>query len=379
MNADGELPRPRRKDRSSSTRAQDLHARLGSRSSHGRALSRPPRRPKRAATSTREHGALPPPGSRPIGSNGLATRETSRDASGVDSKIVTKPTEVEARSSKTTLPIPALPRGGWHETSRRFDCDLRRFSTIGRDHPGSSSSTRRRPGQTTRRAPQIQFRDLPAALDGGGGHPSVRHWFHRNVMKAMDGSHHPALTTQKRRASCGARRSIIACRARPPIRAKLRKAISADLGPHKIDSTMAFMFDVASSSPTRWAWRPDAASQFTTRCGRFPEGEVARGSSPPRGRARRLRHARGGIRARPPRRSWRRAAAPRVCPTAATPSTSRPAAAFITVEQLALVFPEAQIVVGFDVDDTLIYSGTRVQCAPARVRPDVIRPKNLPA
>lgn len=75
-----------------------------------------------------------------------------------------------------------------------------------------------------------------------------------------------------------------------------------------------------------------------------------------------------------------KAAAPRVCPTAATPiPLHEPAAAPITVEQLALVFPKRKIVVGFDVDDTLIYSAPAFNALQPEYDPDVIRPKSLPA
>lgn len=68
------------------------------------------------------------------------------------------------------------------------------------------------------------------------------------------------------------------------------------------------------------------------------------------------------------------------CPTAATPiPLHEPTAAPITLEQLALVFPKRKIVVGFDVDDTLLFSAPAFNALQPEYDPDVIRPKKLDA
>ena len=70
-----------------------------------------------------------------------------------------------------------------------------------------------------------------------------------------------------------------------------------------------------------------------------------------------------------------------VCPTTAPAIALRsaPAAEEISVEQLALLLPRRPIVVGFDVDDTLIFSAPAFNALQPDYDPDVIRPKDYNA
>jgi acid phosphatase (class B) len=61
--------------------------------------------------------------------------------------------------------------------------------------------------------------------------------------------------------------------------------------------------------------------------------------------------------------------------TAAVIPLTAPKAAEITVEQLELLLPRRPIVVGFDVDDTLIFSAPAFNALQPEYDPDVIRPK----
>jgi acid phosphatase (class B) len=65
--------------------------------------------------------------------------------------------------------------------------------------------------------------------------------------------------------------------------------------------------------------------------------------------------------------------------TAAVIPLSEPKAGEITVEQLALVLPRHPVVVGFDVDDTLIFSAPAFNALQPEYPADVIRPKNYAA
>jgi acid phosphatase (class B) len=65
--------------------------------------------------------------------------------------------------------------------------------------------------------------------------------------------------------------------------------------------------------------------------------------------------------------------------TAAVIPLSPPTAGEITVEQLALLLPRHPIVVGFDVDDTLIFSAPAFNALQPQYEPDVIRPKDYAA
>src|SRR6476661_4006376 len=73
--------------------------------------------------------------------------------------------------------------------------------------------------------------------------------------------------------------------------------------------------------------------------------------------------------------------APReACPTAAAViPLSAPVADEVTVEQLALMLPRHRVTVGFDVDDTLIFSAPAFNALQPEYDPDVIRPKNYDA
>jgi len=68
------------------------------------------------------------------------------------------------------------------------------------------------------------------------------------------------------------------------------------------------------------------------------------------------------------------------CPTtAAVIPLSAPVAEEISVEQLKLLLPHHPITVGFDVDDTLIFSAPAFNALQPGYDPDVIRPKNFNA
>lgn len=78
----------------------------------------------------------------------------------------------------------------------------------------------------------------------------------------------------------------------------------------------------------------------------------------------------GGCQARPAESRHR-------CPTkAAVVALSEPRAGEITLEQLALLLPRRPIVVGFDVDDTLIFSAPAFNALQPEYDADVIRPKS---
>jgi acid phosphatase (class B) len=65
------------------------------------------------------------------------------------------------------------------------------------------------------------------------------------------------------------------------------------------------------------------------------------------------------------------------CPTTAAVIPLSPSKAEeISVEQLALLLPRHPIVVGFDVDDTLIFSAPAFNALQPQYDPDVIRPKD---
>jgi acid phosphatase (class B) len=65
--------------------------------------------------------------------------------------------------------------------------------------------------------------------------------------------------------------------------------------------------------------------------------------------------------------------------TAAVIRLSPAVAGEITVDQLALLLPRHPVVVGFDVDDTLLFTAPAFNALQPQYAPDVIRPKNYDA
>lgn len=79
-------------------------------------------------------------------------------------------------------------------------------------------------------------------------------------------------------------------------------------------------------------------------------------------------------------RSQHPAAEARVCPaTARSISFTSPTAEEITVDQLALLLPKHPVVVGFDVDDTLVFSAPAFNSLQPGYDAGVIRPKDYAA
>jgi len=151
--------------------------------------------------------------------------------------------------------------------------------TLGRS--ASTTPTRRSspcsPRRPIRRAPPIATSCVPAALDGGRGHVPPP-WFHRNLMSEFMGLVHGAYDAKADGFLRAARRCTIRSR-RMADMATFERGSTAELKPHKIADTLAFMFETRLViRPTEFALGNEALQRDYDACwrvrGRFADRDV---------------------------------------------------------------------------------------------------------
>jgi homogentisate 1,2-dioxygenase len=191
----------------------------------------------------------------PIGSNGLAN---PRDFETPVARFEDVEGEVELIQKylgslwTTTLDHSPLDVVAWHGNLAPCRYDLSRFQhDRNRELRSSRSVDLHRPHFAERRARarQCRLRDLPAALDGGRGHvPPALVPPQRD--ERVHGPHPRRLRRQGGRLRAGRDEPPQSDgRARPDV-ASWKGASEAELKPHKIDGTMAFMVESC------WPFRP---------------------------------------------------------------------------------------------------------------------------
>lgn len=192
----------------------------------------------------------------PIGSNGLAS---SRDfltpvASFED---VDRPTEIvqlfQGRLWSTTLDHSPLDVVAWHGNLAPYKYDLRKFNTIGTvsfDHPDPSIFTVLTSPTDTPGTANCDFVIFPPRwmVAEDTFRPP---WFHRNVMSEFMGLVHGVYDAKEGGGFSPGGASLHNCMsAHGPDQSSYATAVAAQLAPHKIDRTLAFMFE------SRWVIRP---------------------------------------------------------------------------------------------------------------------------
>jgi homogentisate 1,2-dioxygenase len=206
------------------------------------------------------HGApfrLPELG--PIGSNGLAN---ARDFLSPTAwfEDVERPTRVtqkfQGRLWETTLDHSPLDVVAWHGNLAPYKYDLARFNTIGTvsfDHPDPSIFTVLTSPSDTPGTANCDFVIFPPRwmVAEGTFRPP---WFHRNVMSELMGLVHGVYDAKADGFVPGGASLHNCMSAHGPDRDTYDKAVSAELAPHKIDGTLAFMFE------TRWVISPTRAA-----------------------------------------------------------------------------------------------------------------------
>ena len=201
--------------------------------------------------------ALPELG--PIGSNGLANaRDFETPPAWFEDRD--EPTEIvqkfQGKLWTTTIDHSPLDVVAWHGNLAPYRYDLTRFNTINTvsyDHPDPSiftvlTSASDRPG--TANCDFVIFPPRWMVAEGTFRPP----WFHRNVMSEFMGLIEGAYDAKASGFVPGGASLHNCMSGHGPDRASWERAVSASLAPHKIDGTMAFMFESrAVIAPTTWA------------------------------------------------------------------------------------------------------------------------------
>ncbi|WP_420137124.1 homogentisate 1,2-dioxygenase [Sphingomonas sp.] len=195
----------------------------------------------------------------PIGANGLANArdfETptawfeDRDA---PHEIVQK---FQGRLWTTTLDHSPFDVVAWHGNLAPSRYDLTRFNTINTvsfDHPDPSIFTVLTSPSESHGTANCDFVIFPPRwmVAEGTFRPP---WFHRNVMSEFMGLIEGAYDAKEGGFAPGGASLHNQMAGHGPDQASYQRAIAADLKPHKIEGTMAFMFESRwVIRPTRWA------------------------------------------------------------------------------------------------------------------------------
>jgi len=195
----------------------------------------------------------------PIGSNGLANpRDFETPPAWYEDRdephqIVQK---FQGRLWTTTLDHSPFDVVAWHGNLAPCRYDLRRFNTINTvsfDHPDPSIFTVLTSPSEHHGTANCDFVIFPPRwmVAEQTFRPP---WFHRNVMSEYMGLIEGAYDAKEGGFAPGGASLHNQMAGHGPDRASYEKAVAADLKPHKIEGTMAFMFESRwVIRPTRWA------------------------------------------------------------------------------------------------------------------------------
>ena len=191
----------------------------------------------------------------PVGANGLANaRDFLHPVAWFEDRD--EPTEVVQKFQgglwAMTLDHSPLDVAAWHGTLAPCKYDLSRFNainTVSYDHPDPSIFTVLTSPSEVQGVANCDFVIFPPRWMVAE-HTFRPPWFHRNIMSEFMGLVHGAYDAKAGGFAPGGA-SLHNCMAgHGPDRASYEKAIAAELAPHKIEDTMAFMFE------SRWVIRP---------------------------------------------------------------------------------------------------------------------------
>jgi len=195
----------------------------------------------------------------PIGANGLANpRDFETPIAWYEDRD--EPHEIiqkfQGRLWTTTLDHSPFDVVAWHGNLAPCRYDLRRFNTINTvsfDHPDPSIFTVLTSPSELHGTANCDFVIFPPRwmVAEQTFRPP---WFHRNVMSEFMGLIEGAYDAKEGGFGPGGASLHNQMSGHGPDRASYEKAIAADLIPHKIEGTMAFMFESRwVIRPTRWA------------------------------------------------------------------------------------------------------------------------------
>ena len=195
----------------------------------------------------------------PIGANALAnSRDFETPSAWYEDKD--EPHEIvqkfQGRLWTTTLDHSPFDVAAWHGNLVPCRYDLRRFNTINTvsfDHPDPSIFTVLTSPSEHHGTANCDFVIFPPRWMVAE-HSFRPPWFHRNVMSEFMGLIEGAYDAKEGGFAPGGASLHNQMAGHGPDRASYEKAVAADLKPHKIEGTMAFMFESRwVIRPTRWA------------------------------------------------------------------------------------------------------------------------------
>ncbi|MBK8215095.1 MAG: homogentisate 1,2-dioxygenase [Myxococcales bacterium] len=201
----------------------------------------------------------------PIGSNGLAnardflTPVAAFEDRDVPTRVVQK---FQGHLWEATMGHSPLDVVAWHGTLAPYKYDLARFNTIGTvsfDHPDPSIFTVLTSPSEVPGTANCDFVIFPPRWMVG--EDTFRPpWFHRNVMSEYMGLVHGVYDAKEGGGFVPGGGSLHnAMSAHGPDVATYERAVSVPLAPHKIERTLAFMFETrAVIAPTRFAMETSA-------------------------------------------------------------------------------------------------------------------------
>ena len=184
----------------------------------------------------------------PIGSNGLANaRDFLTPVAAFENldRPVQAIQKFQGAFWTTTLDHSPLDVVAWHGNLAPYQYDLALFNTIGSisfDHPDPSIFTVLTSPSDTAGTANIDFVIFPPRWMVAE-HTFRPPWFHRNVMNEFMGLIHGAYDAKAGGFVPGGSSLHNSMSGHGPDVASYAQAVAADLKPHKIDNTMAFMFE----------------------------------------------------------------------------------------------------------------------------------------
>jgi len=195
----------------------------------------------------------------PIGANGLAnSRDFETPVAWFEDSD--EPFELVQKFQgglwTTTLDHSPFDVVAWHGNLAPYRYDLARFNTINTvsfDHPDPSIFTVLTSPSDTPGTANVDFVIFPPRwmVAEDTFRPP---WFHRNAMSEFMGLVHGAYDAKEGGFAPGGASLHNQMNGHGPDRASYEKAVAAPLAPHRIEDTMAFMFESrAVIRPTRWA------------------------------------------------------------------------------------------------------------------------------
>ncbi len=219
------------------------------------------------------HGALfRLPDLGPIGSNGLANpRDFLTPVAWYED--VDRPTNMRVKFQgklwETTLDHSPLDVVAWHGNLAPYKYDLARFNTIGTvsfDHPDPSIFTVLTSPTDTAGTANCDFVIFPPRWMVG--EDTFRPpWFHRNIMSEFMGLVHGAYDAKAEGFAPGGASLHNCMTAHGPDVASYENAVAAKLAPHKIENTLAFMFESRNViAPTKFAMETAALQSDYDAC-----------------------------------------------------------------------------------------------------------------